>query len=297
MGILQKLAKSEMKNSPIPIIYLLGAGRSGTTILATVMNAHPKVQTVGELHQYFDHISGANKCSCGNDLANCEFWGAISHQYSDSLKQLSNWRQICKEKEAHSNIPKYLVSKKEVKVYSNIQERLFSTISEEINKNWILDSSKYIGRYLLLKRNKNLQLKGIYVVRDVRGVITSFKKQVQTFRNPLSTIFYYLIVNATAQWVCWTDHNVTKVRYEDFMEDPEKVLRRVYDKISLDLNEEVSLPEEFVMPHIIGGNRMRSQNKIKLLYDVKWKWELSMWQKTLYYCLASPIMLLNGYKI
>jgi len=63
------------------------------------------------------------------------------------------------------------------------------------------------------------------------------------------------------------------------------------------LNEEVSLPEEFVMPHIIGGNRMRSQNKIKLLYDVKWKWELSMWQKTLYYCLASPIMLLNGYKI
>ncbi|MBT8264216.1 MAG: sulfotransferase [Muriicola sp.] len=286
-----------MNNSPTPIIYLLGAGRSGTTVLATVMNAHPNIHTAGELHQFYDHLLGKKVCSCGNSLESCEFWQGIYKQYSEASEKFKLWRETCEEKEAHRNIPKYFISSTKENTYNQIQSKLFAAIQTQTGNDYILDSSKYIARYLLLKRNKNLNVRGIYVVRDVRGVIASFKKKVQSSRSPLSAIFYYLTVNIAAQWVCWLDKGVIKVRYEDFMDDPGGILQQILTKIAPELNGPVSLPEDFEMPHIIGGNRMRNNKTVKLSFDEKWKRDLSKWQIILYYCLASPIMILNAYKI
>lgn len=286
-----------MNNSRTPILYLLGAGRSGTTVLATVMNAHPNIHTAGELHQFYDHLLGDKNCSCGKKLDTCVFWQGIYKQYDEDSEVLRLWRETCEEKEAHRNIPKYLISRTKENTYNQIQSKLFEAIQKQTGNDYILDSSKYIARYLLLKRNKNLHVRGIYVVRDVRGVIASFKKKVQSSRSPISAIFYYLTVNIAGQLVCWLDKGVVKVRYEDFMNDPEGILQQILKKIAPELKGPVTLPKEFEMPHIVGGNRMRSNKTIKLSFDEKWKRELSKWQKILYYCLASPIMILNAYKI
>ena len=40
----------------INIIYLLGAGRSGTTLLATLLNNHDSIKTLGEMHQFFEFL-------------------------------------------------------------------------------------------------------------------------------------------------------------------------------------------------------------------------------------------------
>ena len=293
----QKLLNTEMSNSPIPIIYLLGAGRSGTTVIATVMNAHPNIQTAGELHQFIGHLLGDKDCSCGKTLATCEFWRNTSNNFQVSIKELHQWKRQIKKQEAHRNIPKYLFNKREYKDYSRIQELVFTNISKESKGKWILDSSKYIGRYLLLKRSEKLKVRGVYVVRDVRGVIASFKKKVQSSRSPLSAILYYLMINTFAQLVSWTDKGVVKVRYEDFMRDPEGVSQQIYGRISPTLDTPISLPSEFEMPHIIGGNRLRKNKTIRLNFDEKWKKDFSKWQKIVYYCLAAPIMILNGYKI
>ena len=40
----------------INIVYLMGAGRSGTTILASLLGANKDILTVGEMHQFLEHI-------------------------------------------------------------------------------------------------------------------------------------------------------------------------------------------------------------------------------------------------
>src|SRR5690606_34827606 len=117
--------------------------------------------------------------------------------------------------EGHRYIPSILLGRKASSDYITSQEKLFTAISNHTNKNWTLDSSKYIGRFLLLNQIPDINIKGIYVVRDVRGVINSFNKQVQTPKNPINTIFYYLLTNIFGQLVCWMNKDVIKLKYED----------------------------------------------------------------------------------
>src|SRR5690606_33295431 len=122
---------------------------------------------------------------------------------------------------------------------------IFSIISETSKQSILLDSSKYIARYLLLRKSNKFNVKGIYVIRDVRGVIHSFKKKVQTSRSPLSTVVYYCLINLFGQLVCWTDKNVLKVRYEDFVENPSHELSRIYKHIAVEANVEDQLNRSY----------------------------------------------------
>lgn len=287
-----------MEHSKVQLIYLLGAGRSGTTLMATLLDTHPKIRTLGEMHQFFQHVKDEKNCSCGLALKDCPFWGNMSKFFVADEKEISKYYEYCERKEKHKNIPAYLISSPHDPRYSEPQKFVFSAIKNHINSDeWLLDSSKYIARFLLLKDDKAFKLKGIYMVRDVRGVITSFKKKVQTSRQPLSAIFYYLIINFFGQIVCWLDNDVIKVRYEDLVLKPEETLSRIYGHVYGTNEKKISLPEYFVMPHLIGGNRMKEKSKIRLNLDEKWRNDMSRWNQIIYYLLAFPTMVLNRYNI
>jgi hypothetical protein len=183
--------------------------------------------------------------------------------------------------------------------YLKIHESIFNIVAKNTPKEYFLDSSKYIARYLLLKKSKKLNVKGIYVVRDVRGVIHSFQKKVQTSRTPLSAIVYYTAVNFFGQLVCWIHKDVLKVKYEDFIENPNETLKEIYGHCFIADNTAASfsLGDGYEMPHIIGGNRMKANKKISIKKDKKWKENMSRINQIVYYILALPFMLINKYKI
>ena len=137
-------------NKKINLIYLLGAGRSGTTLLATLLNNHEDIETLGEMHQFIDYLDENKDCSCGTKLKYCSTWNLPSNLLKDDLKIN---RVYCDEKERHNNIPLLILGKKVEKRYISIQEHIFSTLSENRKSKWYLDSSKYIARFLLLKKS------------------------------------------------------------------------------------------------------------------------------------------------
>jgi hypothetical protein len=64
-----------------------------------------------------------------------------------------------------------------------------------------------------------------------------------------------------------------------------------------DIKDKIKEDKDFSMPHIIGGNRMKTNKSIKFQKDIAWRDKQSIVQKILYYIFASPIMLLNRFKI
>ncbi len=218
-------------NNRISVIYLLGAGRSGTTLMATVLNNHPDIQTIGEMHQFVEYIKDQKHCSCGELLYSCQFWTDIIKDLALDPNDLEKIQDEIKRIEEHKNILKLLLSKNNEEEYLKVQTKIFSSIQKQVPHLTLLDSSKYIARYLLLKRSDRLHIKGLYVIRDVRGVINSFNKQVQTQRTPISTILYYSLINFFGQIVCWLDKDVIKVKYEDLIDDPENILNDVYNHV------------------------------------------------------------------
>lgn len=283
------------KNNQIQVLYLLGAGRSGTTLMATVLNASKKeITSVGEVHQFREHLVGGKHCSCGKSLETCEFWKKIVTKLPKKIeKQLAE----CEKKEKHKKIPSLFLNMQPDNEYLESQESVFRQISVNSPGNIILDSSKYIARYLLLSRSDRISIKGIYVVRDIRGVINSFKKKVQTSKPPIATIVYYFLINFFGQLVCWLDSRVIKVKYEDFIEEPTSQLLRIQHHVFWVEDKKLTLPEEMEIPHIIGGNRIKHNKKISISPDYKWKKLLSRRKQILYYLAVWPFMMINRYKI
>src|SRR5690606_3785872 len=201
-------------------------------------------------------------------------------------------------KEQHRNIPCLMSIHKNDNDYLQIHETIFDVIyGSNIKIEYLLDSSKYIARYLLLRQSRKMTVKGIYVVRDVRGVIHSFKKKVQTSRSPISTIFYYILINFFGQIICWADKNIIKVKYEDFVENTNEVLARIYNHLEIVNDMNYKNNEEYQIPHIIGGNRLKYQGKIVIRKDERWKENMVWYSKIIYYLATFPFMLINKYKI
>lgn len=280
-------------NKKTNLIYLLGAGRSGTTLLTAILNNHDDIEALGEMHQFFEFIENHKNCSCGIKLRNCKEWN-LSDQFLNNLS--SSNKEVTEKEERHFNILKLLFSKSYNKRYLNMQEQTFSEIHLKKERKWYVDSSKYIARYLLLKKSKQLNLKGIYLVRDPRGVVHSFNKKVQTSKAPLSALLYYNIINLLAEIVRRKDNTILKIRYEDLVEKPELTLSQIYSYIFEQTIEIKHLPDYIKMPHIIGGNRMKTKKKIKIKPDKKWK-KLKRNNQIIYYILSLPFVILNKYKI
>jgi len=281
----------------LKIIYLMGAGRSGTTILASLLGANKNITTVGEMHQYLEHIIDAKTCSCGETLDKCEFWGKIHKNYIG--KDFSIINSKLEKVESHSRIPISLCKKN--KEYIEFQETLFKQIYKEYPSKYYLDSSKFIGKALQLLKSDIFDVKIIYMIRDVRGVINSFSKKVQTHKKPISTIIYYSFINLTAQIVKWIfPKRIIKIKYEDFVSQPEKTIALISSFLNENLDDVIDIvknEKHIKMPHIIGGNRLKKQTKIKLRKDVSWQKNISRPKQIIYYLLTLPLMLLNKYKI
>lgn len=286
-----------MEKQKINTVYLLGAGRSGTTLLATILNNHANIFTIGEMHQFLDYVLDDKDCSCGENLSNCLFWSPILKELDLTLIKNKDNVELSNSLEKHYLIPFYLLGKKIHLIYKKIIDMVFNTVNTKVDKPWILDSSKYISRYLLFRKNKNINLKGIYLVRDVRGVINSFGKNVQTPKKPLSAIIYYSLINISAQWVCFFDKRVLKIKYEDLVNNPDKTLHKIEAHLFKGSSKNLTISNEtFTIPHIIAGNRLRSQKKLVIKKDMNWKENMSRGKQILYYFLTCPLMILNKYK-
>ncbi|WP_289723270.1 sulfotransferase [Robiginitalea aurantiaca] len=281
----------------VEMIYLLGAGRSGTTLLSAVLHAHKNIHTLGEMHQFPEYLGENKRCSCGRSLDKCEFWSLAIKDMSPDLLKTQDYKDELNKAEAHSRIPGYLLGQKSKKRYDKLQTEILRACSKATKKKWLLDSSKYISRFLLLNRNGELNIKGIYVVRDVRGVVESFGKNVQTPKGPLATLVYYGLINAFGEVVSRLFANVLKVRYEDFVRNPENVVEKILNHLNESDTAGDTLPAEFSMPHIIGGNRMKSERQIRINPEEQWRTRLPRWKQIAYYIGVWPLMIINGYKV
>jgi len=288
------------------LIYLMGAGRSGTTALAIFLGNSIDILTLGEMHQFFEHIGADKQCSCGNRLSQCDFWGKIIKDLPmDFLTDPEKYLDFCKNFEYHNAIVNYafnLFNNNDIQKYLRINETILDSISKENEEIYFLDSAKYIGRVLGLRKSKKINLKIIYVVRDIRGVINSFSKKVQSQKKPLNTIIYWLIINSIAEFIYKTSPKgtVLKIRYETLIDNPEKEFGRIENFLNLDLTsikDKIRENNSFEMPHLIGGNRLKKHNKLYFSRDLEWRERFSTLKKIFYYLMALPLMLINRFKI
>ncbi len=278
------------------ILYLIGTARCGSTALAAVLAGHTEIRWRGELIHLVNSVPGGSLCSCGRELVECDVWRRLKIH-----DQLRAQMEYCHRYESHwSALTTMLFPKRIPIAYEDAQIAMLKVLAAPGET--LLDSSKYVGRGLALSTCSAINTHFIYMVRDPRGVVFSFSKNVQTRRNTISACMYYMAVNIVAEIATrWTLRGrVVKLRYEDLLNDPETTIRKIGELTGMSMDavvEHLHSDAALQADHVAGGNRWVLSGSSQLRHDRAWQDEMGFARRLLIHLLCFPLQLVNRYRL
>lgn len=253
-------------NTPV---FITGLYRSGTTLLSRSLNANPKIFIT------FDNVHFMRFC-----------YNKFQPLNSKNILRLIN--NISRRLLDRNNIKidkKIIIS--ELQSYKNIS---YSTIYNNIMKNCFLKKTNKliwgektnvawgsIPNFLKMFPNG----KCIFLLRDPRDVLCSFKKMTDNpYPNYLDSIFASLGAFQYAKFLKKkiSKNNLFIIKYENFVNEPEKNLKKIckfigvsYDKEMININSFRDINGE---KWFSNTSYSKSINKISTSSIGKWKKEI-----------------------
>ena len=279
---------------PLRIVYIVGAGRSGSTVLDTILGNHPQAFSVGELSNLHRCAWVNNEfCACGEPAGDCGFWNEVRGRWLGSTPGASIESYLVLRDRFERFGSSALWRTEAASLYRSPSARryleqtgtLLESIAAVSGRRVIIDSSKTPLRARWLARLPGIDLRLVHLVRDSRAVAWSRKKALK--RNERVGVQHDLA--ARPAWysvVYWTVSNLLAarlrrgvrergvlVRYEDFVSEPSRELLRIGEACGLDcgpLAEALEAGDSFSVGHTVAGNRLRMGGAVRLKAD--WDW-------------------------
>ena len=303
----------------LTVLYLTGAGRSGSTILDNVLGEVPGLFSVGELRFVWDrNIRDDRVCGCGQPFSQCSLWQAVLHEaYGDALPdpaEVVAWRD-----DAIPLRVAPLVRSPEVRrrlkarstAYLDVLERLYHAVADASGARVIVDSSKYPSYGYLLSLIESIDVRMVHLVRDPHAVTHSWtRRKLETTTAGVQVPMAQLRPTGTAfNWVLWSvlaelfgraiPKPAVRVRYEDFVARPRQILELVLEHAGVTAGPLPFLTGTSVRlsgNHTVGGNPARMHTgPIQLRVDDEWRTAMSRRHRWAVNALAWPGMVGYGY--
>jgi len=290
------------------VIYIMGCGRSGTTILDIILGNHSGFLSLGELNNAMDAWNKKRTCSCGVPVRQCRIWKNVGNIFfrSDSGGEHYKIAKYQNDIERQIFIIKHILGFYDpsmIHEYHSYIYNIFRVLEESSSAKAIIDSSKSVGRALALLRNAKIDVQIIHLVRDPRGVYFSFQKKnlITSTKNIWSLVAYWNKVNflASLARLRLGDKKVLQVRYEDLISNTDKTIDKIAVFIKEDLSDvKIKLRDEVVMErgHLASGNRLRIQKiPLKLQPDFEWMKRLKLHEQIIITTHCLPLMIAYKY--
>lgn len=244
------------------VIYVMGAGRSGSTVLGVALGNCADIFYAGELDAWLRRSGIPNF----DGAERVRFWGTVREEIDGTpLFGDQAWR--CMEQSlALFRLHRRSFRRRFSQRYRDIAEDLYRVIAREAEATHIVDTSHYPLRAREMQRLGNVDLYILYLVRDPRSVVASFNCRDidQPSKSTVAANAYLWLTHLLSVWVFLHQRRDRRLflRYEDFLADPEAMLRRILDSIGTS----AAPPEEKSLRTGIPfqGNRLLRSQEIAL---------------------------------
>jgi len=299
------------------LVFLLGATRSGSTVLNAILGAHPSVVAVGELFHLLrlDH-GDPRVCACGKEVGACELWGRVLDGWRKRQPDLDTAAYLLAQDrfERYRRLLGILGQARrpsaEFSRYARWTAALIEATAEISGRSVVADSSKHPPRALALILSGAARPVLIHVVRDPRGVAWSKVKYLRRpwghpwLNRPLPlaarTALDWVGINLFAEHLMRLDGiRSLRVRYEDLVDDPRTELSRIGKVTGLDLSRlaaDLAAGTTLVYGHIVAGNRARFRPGRQLAKDLDWSASSPRWMRVLVWSVTAPVARRYGYR-
>lgn len=316
----------QTSDSRIRVIYVMGAGRSGSTALEAMLGDHEDVVAVGELSNiYSAGWSDYFRCSCGELSVQCPLWRDIRARFCE-LTGLSSFKDHWAAHSHYENfrprtlgIPQWArltmaekLGGPEVREWQSRNYAVYQAIADVTGKRIIVDSTKSPIRARALCMIPELDVRLVHLVRDVRGVTWSRQKAYR--KNPAlglnrdqqqpvpvwRSVAYWSVMNALSSMVRsrYEDCPSLLVRYEDYTRQPLAEFARISDVVGIDygpIAERLVAGQPVRPQHTSAGNPVRMLGAIKLSPDFEWMQKLPAADRKTCWRWAGLMMQAYGY--
>ena len=295
------------------MVYVLGTGRCGSTVLDILLGSHPDVCSTGELRQLPIVARGLRQpCSCGEDALSCPFWTKVLAELEPAvpLAELDQGRRFEFTRALPRTALLLAFPRSAVSRYARSLAALLRAISVQSGRPVVVDSSKHIGRAMILwkARGRGIDLRFVHLVRDGRGFVWSKRRVLDgqglglspQEKNVADLSVWWVVSNLLSS-VLFRLHpgRYLRVRYEDLVAKPERTLEGLGRFLGLDLTDVIATVRDHrpvPVGHVVGGNRLRFARGLVLKPDTEWQQNLPQDDERTFWGIAGWLARRYGYE-
>ncbi len=278
----------------VRVLYVAGSGRSGTTVITTILGQLPGAFAAGELRYLWSRgVVENHRCGCGEPFSTCPVWSSVMAQIGplsddeaaglarrllDRLRVMRLPVVLARRLAGRPSVPPHPDDARIVALYRALADHTGAAV--------IVDSSKLPPYGLLLGDQPELDVRVLHVVRDPRATAFSWRRTKATQDTATGTVMPRMDVwKSSLLWLLWnllTDRlwprrrgDVVRFRYEDFVADPRGHMTEVARLVGLPAEALpfVSDDEVTLAPtHSVAGNPNRhTTGTVRIRGDMEWR--------------------------
>ena len=310
-----------MSEDKVKVLYVAGFGRSGSTIFGNVLGKVEGFFHGGEFNFIWERNLIENRlCGCGAPFDECEVWGSVLERAFGGKDGVDahEMLQLQASGTRTRHIPlmffargRRVLASRLGKFIGRLRE-LYGAVQETTGSRVIVDSSKVPAYGYVLGMTPGIDLYVVHLVRDPRAAAYSWLRDKPQLDTDKPT---HMLRMSTAKssllWDAWNASSEAlwrgsygqymRLRYEDFVEDPQRALKDIIDMFQEDVRGLAFVEGrdvELGASHTASGNPNRFQTgTVRLRPDNEWASRMRIRDKTLVTLLTLPLLYKYGYPI
>ena len=275
------------------VIFVAGSGRCGSTLINSILGQFSGAFSCGEVRYIWDRGFEDNSyCGCGERFLECPMWqGIIDEAFKDNelnAKKMVELRERVHTRQLFGVVLPFWRKRlvQALQPYLPALAELYDGIASVTGAEVIIDTSKFPTHGFALSLLPNVELYVLHLVRDGRAVAYSWQRRKQygldhngdpifmAQHHPAKSSYWWATWNAIIE-LLWRRENYFRLRYEDFVLEPQSYTQQILDWVGLDVSAETVVKNNQVNlapNHAVSGNPSRyAKGALVLRPDSEWR--------------------------
>ena len=300
------------------VLYVVGLGRSGSTILSNSLGQIGGYFSAGELNFIWRHNVIENRlCGCGRPFRECPVWTKVMDEAYGGMDVVDP-REMMRLQASGTrtrHIPLMLAPRGERVLRERLEKllmnyrRLYEAIASVTGSRVVVDSSKEPAHGYAMSMVPGVDFRVVHLIRDPRAAAYSWlKKKPQPDSEEIEHMVRFSPAKSSALWDTWNASAETlwrrsperylRLRYEDFVAEPRKSLARILGLVGVTAELPLAGEREVRLgvSHTVSGNPNRFETgAVELRPDQEWISSMSPRDRALVTALTLPLLKHYGY--